>query len=100
MPGAERTRACGGFLPNMPWAKNHCGHKERAIYVAAGAVEIAGGRYATEFKLVRGSAAPHALSIEQSTVMVLGGEPLANPAAFNSRSLTSGCPPSLLGCHS
>lgn len=50
------------------------GHKERAIYVAAGAVEVDGRRYEAGRLLVLGAAASCVRALEASTIMVLGGE--------------------------
>jgi len=52
------------------------GHKERAIYIATGAVEMDGARYEAGRMLVLGAAASSVRAVEQSAVMVLGGEPL------------------------
>ncbi len=52
------------------------GHKERAIYIATGAVEMDGTRYEAGRMLVLGAAASRVRAVEQSAVMVLGGEPL------------------------
>lgn len=52
------------------------GHPERALYIASGAVEVDGGRYEAGRMLVLGSAASRVRSLERSTVMVLGGEPV------------------------
>ena len=52
------------------------GHKERAIYVANGAVEMDGKRFEAGKMLVLGAAASRVLAVEQSTVMVLGGAPV------------------------
>lgn len=52
------------------------GYKERAIYIAAGAVEMDGARYEAGRMLVLGTAASSVRAVEQSAVMVLGGEPL------------------------
>jgi len=51
-------------------------HKERALYVAAGAVELDGARYEAGKMLVLGAGASSFRASEQSTVMVLGGEPV------------------------
>jgi len=51
-------------------------HKERALYVATGAVEMDGVRHEAGQMLVLAGAASRARAIEQSTVMVLGGEPV------------------------
>lgn len=52
------------------------GHSERAIYVALGAVEMDGRRYEAGRMLVLGAAASRVRAVEQSSVMVLGGEPV------------------------
>ncbi|PZP56616.1 MAG: hypothetical protein DI586_03115 [Micavibrio aeruginosavorus] len=52
------------------------GHKERALYIAKGAVEIAGMRYESGRMLVLSPDASRVRASEQSTVMVLGGEPV------------------------
>ena len=52
------------------------GHTERALYVAAGAVELDGVRYDAGKMLVLGAGASSFRASEQSTVMVLGGEPV------------------------
>lgn len=52
------------------------GHKERAIYIASGAVELDGTRYERGRMLVLSSAASRVRALEHSTVMVLGGEPV------------------------
>jgi redox-sensitive bicupin YhaK (pirin superfamily) len=52
------------------------GHKERAIYIATGAVELNGVRYEKGRMLVLGSAASRIRALEHSAVMVLGGEPV------------------------
>lgn len=54
------------------------GHKERALYVASGAVEMGGARYGSGTMLVLAESASQVLAGEQSTVMMLGGEPLGN----------------------
>lgn len=51
-------------------------HKERALYVASGAVEMDGRRFEPGTMLVLGSDASRARATEQSMVMVLGGEPV------------------------
>jgi redox-sensitive bicupin YhaK (pirin superfamily) len=51
-------------------------HKERALYVATGAVELDGARYEAGRMLVLGAAASRMLASERSAVMVLGGEPV------------------------
>lgn len=52
------------------------GHKERALYIATGAVELDGTRYESGRMLVLGAAASRVLALERSAVMVLGGEPV------------------------
>ncbi len=52
------------------------GYKERALYIATGAVELDGMRYEGGRMLVLGSAASSVRALESSTVMVLGGEPV------------------------
>jgi redox-sensitive bicupin YhaK (pirin superfamily) len=52
------------------------GHKERALYIATGAVEIAGTRHDAGRMLILNAAASRIRAAEQSTVMVLGGEPV------------------------
>ena len=52
------------------------GHSERAVYVASGAVEMDGRRYEAGRMLVLGAAASRVQALEQSSVMVLGGEPV------------------------
>ena len=52
------------------------GHKERALYIATGAVELDGTRYESGQMLVLGAAASRVTAQERSAVMVLGGEPL------------------------
>lgn len=50
--------------------------KERAVYVAAGAVEVDGIRHGAGRMLVLGGVTSRVRAVEQSTVMVLGGEPV------------------------
>ncbi|MGY8707488.1 pirin family protein [Bradyrhizobium sp. 18BD] len=52
------------------------GHRERALYIATGAVELDGKRYEAGKMLVLASIASRMLALEQSSVMVLGGEPV------------------------
>lgn len=52
------------------------GYSERAVYIAAGAVEVGGRRYVAGQMLVLSAAASRALALEPSTIMVLGGEPV------------------------
>src|SRR5690606_29634901 len=52
------------------------GHPERAVYVAAGAVEIDGATYGAGKMLVLGAGASWLRAVERSTVMLLGGEPV------------------------
>jgi len=49
---------------------------ERALYVATGAVEFDGARYEAGKMLVLGKGASKLRAAEQSTVMLLGGEPI------------------------
>jgi len=51
-------------------------HSERALYIATGAVEVDGTRYESGRMLVLGASASRVRALEQSAVMVLGGEPL------------------------
>jgi redox-sensitive bicupin YhaK (pirin superfamily) len=51
-------------------------HKERALYIATGAVELDGKRYESGRMLVLDAAAPRVRALERSTVMILGGEPV------------------------
>lgn len=52
------------------------GHPERALYVAAGTVELGGARHEAARMLVLGANASRVRALERSTVMVLGGEPV------------------------
>ena len=52
------------------------GHAERALYIATGAVEVDGRRFAAGQMLVVDAAASRVRAAEWSTVMVLGGEPV------------------------
>jgi hypothetical protein len=52
------------------------GYKERALYIATGAVELDGMRYGGGRMLVLGSAASRVRASKRSAVMVLGGEPV------------------------
>lgn len=58
------------------------GHAERALYIATGAVELAGERYGAGKMLVLSGAASRLYAAEPSTVMVLGGEPLGERYLF------------------
>jgi len=58
------------------------GHKERALYIATGAVELDGLRHESGRMLVLGAAASRVKALEQSTVMVLGGEPVGERHLF------------------
>lgn len=51
-------------------------YKERAIYIATGAVEFDGKRYDAGRMLVLGATASRVVAIERSIVMVLGGDPV------------------------
>ena len=57
-------------------------HSERALYIATGAVEIGGMRYESGRMLVLGAGASRVRALEQSAVMVLGGEPLGERFLF------------------
>lgn len=52
------------------------GHSERAIYIAAGAIEMDSMRHEAGRMLVLGAAASRVRALDDATVMVLGGEPL------------------------
>lgn len=52
------------------------GYKERALYIATGAVEMDGKRYESGRMLVLGPTASRVQALERSSVMVLGGEPI------------------------
>lgn len=52
------------------------GHKQRALYIATGAVELDGKRFEAGRMLVLGASASRVKAAEQSSVMVLGGEPI------------------------
>lgn len=52
------------------------GYKERALYIATGAVEFDGMRHESGRMLVLGAAASRVKALQHSTVMVLGGEPV------------------------
>ena len=52
------------------------GFAERALYVATGAIEMAGDRYEAGTMLVLQPAASKVRALEHATVMVLGGEPV------------------------
>jgi redox-sensitive bicupin YhaK (pirin superfamily) len=52
------------------------GHKERALYIATGAVELGGTRFEAGKMLVLGASASRVRALEHSAVMVLGGEPV------------------------
>lgn len=52
------------------------GHKERALYIATGAVELDGTRYDAGRMLVLDPAASRVRASERSAVMALGGEPV------------------------
>lgn len=51
-------------------------YKERALYIATGAVELDGVRHESGRMLVLGAAASRVRALEHATVMVLGGEPI------------------------
>jgi redox-sensitive bicupin YhaK (pirin superfamily) len=52
------------------------GHQERALYIAAGAVEMGGRRYEAGNMLVLDAGASHVRASQASTIMLLGGEPV------------------------
>ena len=52
------------------------GYKDRAIYVATGAVELGGTRYEAGRMLVLSPSASRVRALQHSAVMVLGGEPV------------------------
>jgi redox-sensitive bicupin YhaK (pirin superfamily) len=52
------------------------GHAERALYIAAGAVELSGVTFGAGRMLVLRADASRLRAVERSAVMVLGGEPL------------------------
>ncbi|WP_397473805.1 pirin family protein [Pusillimonas sp.] len=52
------------------------GHAERALYIAAGEVELGGTRYDAGKMLVLGASASHVRATQHATVMALGGEPV------------------------
>jgi redox-sensitive bicupin YhaK (pirin superfamily) len=58
------------------------GYSERALYVAAGAVEMDGRRFGAGKMLILGAAASRVQAVETSTVMVLGGEPVGERFIF------------------
>lgn len=58
------------------------GHSERALYVATGEVEMDGRTYGAGKMLVLGGSASHVRARAQSTIMVLGGEPLGERFVF------------------
>jgi redox-sensitive bicupin YhaK (pirin superfamily) len=51
-------------------------HPERAVYVATGAIELGGQVYGAGRMLVLGARASRIKALEQSTVMLLGGDPI------------------------
>lgn len=57
-------------------------YKERALYIATGAVELDGLRHESGRMLVLGAAASRVRALERSTVMVLGGEPVGERHLF------------------
>lgn len=52
------------------------GHQERALYIATGAVELDGRRYDAGKMLVLSPGASQVRASEQSTIMLLGGQPV------------------------
>lgn len=57
-------------------------YRERALYIATGAVELDGLRHESGRMLVLGAAASRVRALERSTVMVLGGEPVGERHLF------------------
>lgn len=53
-------------------------HKERAVYIASGAVELAGRRYGSGRMVVLNPSVSRVTALERSNVMVLGGEPVGD----------------------
>ncbi len=53
-------------------------YSERAVYVAAGAVELAGVTYAAGKMLILGPDPSWLRALERSSVMMLGGEPIGD----------------------
>ncbi|MET0504257.1 MAG: pirin family protein [Luteibacter sp.] len=58
------------------------GYKERAVYIATGTLEVDGVSYGAGRMLVVTAAASRIRALEESTVMVLGGEPLGERFLF------------------
>lgn len=52
------------------------GYKERAVYIATGAVELDGQRHGSGRMLVLGAGASRLRALEHSAVMLLGGDPV------------------------
>ncbi|MHA6769030.1 pirin family protein [Sphingobium ummariense] len=52
------------------------GHSERAVYIASGALEVDGRRFDAGQMLVVDRSASRVTATEQSTIMLLGGEPV------------------------
>jgi hypothetical protein len=57
-------------------------HQERALYIAAGAIEIHGERYEAGQMVVLDAGSSHFKAKSHSTVMVLGGEPIGERHLF------------------
>lgn len=57
-------------------------YAERALYIAAGAIEQHGERYEAGQMLVMGAGASHFTASTRATVMVLGGEPIGERHLF------------------
>ena len=58
------------------------GYKERALYIATGAVELDGVRHDAGKMLVLSAVASRVRALEQSAVMVLGGEPVGERVIY------------------
>jgi redox-sensitive bicupin YhaK (pirin superfamily) len=65
-------------MANDATAEIPAGHRERALYIAAGVVELNGQRYGAGKMLVLGPSASRVRASEKSTVMLLGGEPVGH----------------------
>ena len=57
-------------------------YEERALYIAAGAIEMHGERYEAGQMLVLGAGSSHFRAKKHSTVMLLGGEPIGERHIF------------------
>jgi len=57
-------------------------YKERAVYIAAGAIEMHGARYEAGQMVVLGAGSSHFEAEMRSTIMLLGGEPVGERFIF------------------